>query len=138
MLDVTANIRVEENELDFSFARSGGPGGQHVNKTSSKVILRWNVDDSPGVPGPVKRRFKQQFRTRINDDGELVIDCDDTRSQHRNKEIVLERLGEMLRSVARPPKRRIKTKPSRSKLKKRRKARERHKEKKKQRRKPKW
>jgi ribosome-associated protein len=138
MLNVGANIQVDENEFDFSFARSGGPGGQHVNKTSSKVILRWKVDESPGVPGAVKRRFKQQFRTRINDDGELVIDCDDTRSQHRNKELVIERLADMLKSVARPPKRRIKTRPSRSKLAKRRKARERHKEKKKQRRKPKW
>lgn len=137
MLDVAGNIKVDENEFDFSFAKSGGPGGQHVNKTSSKVILRWNVSKSAGVPDPVKHRFIKQFKTRINDDDELVIDCDETRSQHRNKEIVLERLTEMLRSVARPPKRRVKTKPSRSKLKKRRKARERHKEKKRLRRKPK-
>ena len=65
MIDVAPNIHVEESELEFSFARSGGPGGQHVNKTSSKVVLHWTVVESPGVPDAVKQRFLQQYRTRI-------------------------------------------------------------------------
>lgn len=125
-MDIAPNIHVEEHELNFSFARSGGPGGQHVNKTSSKVILHWKVGESPGVPDAVKARFLKQYRTRINDEGELVIDSDESRSQHRNREIVLERLKEMLLAVAKPPKRRIPTKPSKASKKKRREKREQH------------
>ena len=130
MIDVAPNIHVEDSELDFSVARSGGPGGQHVNKTSSKVILHWDVGASPGVPGPVKQRFLKQYRTRITEAGVLVIDCDENRSQHRNREIVIERLKAMLEAVARPPKRRIPTKPSKGAKKRRRVAREKHSEKK--------
>lgn len=125
-MEVAKNIIVEESELKFSFARSGGPGGQHVNKTSSKVILHWHVQDSPGVPNAVKARFLKQYHTRINEDGELVIDSDESRSQHRNREIVIERLKEMLLAVAKPPKRRIPTKPSKAAKKKRRVKREQH------------
>ena len=129
-MDIAPNIRVEESELKFSFARSGGPGGQHVNKTSSKVILHWNVGESPGVSDAVKARFIKQYGTRINDEGELVIDSDESRSQHRNREIVLDRLKEMLLAVAKPPKRRIPTKPSKASRKKRRVKREQHSKKK--------
>lgn len=134
-MDIAPNIRVEESELKFSFARSGGPGGQHVNKTSSKVILHWNVQDSPGVPDAVKARFVKRYANRVNDEGELVIDSDESRSQHRNREIVLERLRQMLLAVARPPKRRIPTKPSKGSRKKRRVTREQHSKKKQLRRK---
>jgi len=125
-MEVAPNIRVEESELHWSYARSGGPGGQHVNKTSSKAILHWNVGDSPGVSDAVKARFLKQYHTRINEEGELVIDSDESRSQHRNREIVLERLKEMLLAVAKPPKRRIPTKPSKASRKRRRAKREQH------------
>ncbi|MCB9893466.1 MAG: aminoacyl-tRNA hydrolase [Planctomycetes bacterium] len=124
------NIRVAESELEFSFARSGGPGGQNVNKVSSKVVLHWDVNASPGVPDAVKQRFIQTFRTRISDAGMLVMDCDETRSQHTNRELVIERLKQMLQQVARPPKRRIPTKPSKAAKKKRRAHREKHAQKK--------
>ena len=124
------NIKVADSELEFSFARSGGPGGQNVNKVSSKVVLHWDVTASPGVPGAVKQRFVQKFRTRITDEGVLVMDCDETRSQHTNRELVVARLKEMLQQVARPPKRRIPTKPSKGAKKKRRQHREKHAEKK--------
>lgn len=130
MIDVAPNIHVAESELEFSFARSGGPGGQHVNKTSSKVILHWDVGASPGVPDAVKQRFIKQYRTRITEAGVLVIDCDENRSQHRNREIVVERLKGMLEAVAKPPKRRIPTRPSKGAKKRRRVAREKHSEKK--------
>ena len=129
-MEVAKNIIVEDSELKFSFARSGGPGGQHVNKTSSKVILHWKIADSPGVSAAMKARFRKQYRTRINDEGELVIDSDESRSQHRNREIVIEKLKEMLLAVAKPPKRRIPTKPSKAARKKRRVKREQHSKKK--------
>jgi ribosome-associated protein len=134
-MDIAPNISVEESELRFTFARSGGPGGQHVNKTSSKVILHWKVGESPGVPDAVKARFARKFGTRINVEGELVLESDETRSQHRNREIVLERLKEMLLSVAKPPKKRIPTKPSKASRKRRRTSREQHSKKKQLRRK---
>ncbi|MCA8915103.1 MAG: aminoacyl-tRNA hydrolase [Planctomycetes bacterium] len=124
------NIRVADSELDFSFARSGGPGGQNVNKVSSKVVLHWDVTNAPGVPDAVKQRFLKTFRTRITDAGILVMDCDETRSQHTNRERVVERLKEMLQQVAKPPKRRIPTKPSKGAKKKRRQHREKHAQKK--------
>jgi ribosome-associated protein len=130
MIDVKPNIHVEESELEFSFARSGGPGGQHVNKTSSKVILHWNPAESPGVPEPVRQRFIKQYRTRITEAGVLVLDCDETRSQHRNRELVVERLKAMLEAVAKPPKRRIPTKPGKSVKRRRRQSREKHSQKK--------
>ncbi|MCA8913719.1 MAG: aminoacyl-tRNA hydrolase [Planctomycetes bacterium] len=130
MIDVAPNIHVEESELEFSFARSGGPGGQHVNKTSSKVVLHWTVVESPGVPDAVKQRFLQQYRTRITEAGVLVLDCDETRSQHRNRELVVERLKGMLEAVAKPPKKRVPTRPGKGVKKRRRQAREKHAQKK--------
>ena len=130
MIDVAPNIHVEESELEFSFARSGGPGGQHVNKTSSKVILHWNPGESPGVPDAVKQRFLKQYRTRITEAGMLVLDCDETRSQHRNRELVVERLKGMLEAVAKPPKTRVPTRPGKGVKKRRRQAREKHAQKK--------
>lgn len=124
MIFVAPNIRVEEHELAFKTARSGGPGGQHVNKAETRVQLRWHVAESYGVPDDVKRRFLAAYRTRITEGGELIIDCDESRSQARNREICLDRLTEMLKAVAKPPKPRKKTKPSKGSLARRRKARE--------------
>lgn len=138
MIFVAPNIRVEAHELAFKTARSGGPGGQHVNKAETRVQLRWHVADSFGVPDDVKRRFLAAYRTRITDGGELIIDCDESRSQARNREICIERLTEMLKAVARPPKPRKKTKPSKGSLARRRKSREAQSAKKVQRRKPDW
>jgi ribosome-associated protein len=133
MIDVDG-IHVAESELSFAFARSGGPGGQNVNKVSSKVILRWNVAAS-AIRNDVKQRFTQAYGNRINDAGELVLDCDETRSQHQNREIVVARLRDMLARVARPPKKRIATKPGKAVKARRRKSRERESQKKQMRRK---
>ncbi len=124
MIFVPPNIRVEEHELLFKTARSGGPGGQHVNKAETRVQMRWNVQQGHGVPDAVKARFLARFRTRITDGGELILDCDETRSQARNREICLERLKRMLTQVATPPKPRKKTKPTKGSLQRRRKHRE--------------
>lgn len=126
MICVPPNIVVLEHELAFKTARSGGPGGQHVNKTESRVQMRWHAASSPGVPEAVKTRFAAAYRNRINESGEVVIDCDETRSQHRNREICLERLTAMLSAVAKPPKARKKSKPGKSELARRRKSREAH------------
>lgn len=112
MLEVTPAIRIPLDEFEWSFARSGGPGGQNVNKVASKAVLRWQFDRSPTVPDDVKVRFRTQFPSRLTTDGEVVISSELTRDQGRNREDCLEKLATMLRAAAIKPKIRRPTKPS--------------------------
>jgi ribosome-associated protein len=112
MLEVTPAIRIPLDEFGWSFARSGGPGGQNVNKVASKAVLRWDFDQSPSVPEDVKARFRERFPSRLTTDGELVLASELTRDQGRNREDCLEKLAAMLRAAAVRPKVRRPTKPS--------------------------
>jgi ribosome-associated protein len=112
MLEVTATIRIPLDEFSWSFARSGGPGGQNVNKVASKAVLRWHFEGSPSVPDVVKARFRASFGNRITTEGELVLSSESTRDQGRNREDCLEKLAAMLRTASRPPKIRRATKPT--------------------------
>jgi ribosome-associated protein len=114
MLEVTPSIRIPLDEFEWSFARSGGPGGQNVNKVASKAVLRWNLAGSPSVPEEVKGRFRERFPSRITTEGELVIASELTRDQGRNRDDCLEKLATMLRSAAVRPKVRRATKPSKA------------------------
>jgi ribosome-associated protein len=114
MLEVTPYIRIPLDEFEWSFARSGGPGGQNVNKVASKAILRWKLDASPSVADDVKARFRARFPSRITTDGDVVISSELTRDQGRNREDCLEKLAAMLRAAAVAPKVRRPTKPSRA------------------------
>src|SRR5687767_9970367 len=107
---VPPNIRLAESELKFTYVRSSGPGGQNVNKVNSKAVLRWNVRASPGVPDAVRARFTSRFGSRLTQAGDLVLTSERYRDQRRNEEDCLEKLRAMLVAVARPPKRRKKTK----------------------------
>jgi ribosome-associated protein len=112
MLEVTPAVRIPLDEFEWSFARSGGPGGQNVNKVASKAILRWDFDRSPSVPDDVKARFRERFPSRLTTEGELVLSSELTRDQGRNREDCLEKLAAMLRAAAVRPKVRRPTKPS--------------------------
>ena len=112
MLEVTPAIRIPLDEFEWSFARSGGPGGQNVNKVASKAVLRWAFDLSPSVPEDVKARFRARFPSRLTTDGDLVLASELTRDQGRNREDCLNKLAAMLRAAAVPPKVRRPTKPS--------------------------
>jgi ribosome-associated protein len=114
MLEITPTIQVPLDEFEWSFARSGGPGGQNVNKVSSKAVLRWNFDGSPSVPDEVKARFREKFPSRLTTEGEVVLSSELTRDQGRNREDCLEKLAAMLRSSAIRPKVRRPTKPSKA------------------------
>lgn len=114
MLEVDGKIRVPLRELRFEFSRSGGPGGQHVNKTNSRASLRWQVRDTRHLPAGVKARFLERYARRISRDGELVIHSQRFRDQGRNVADCLERLREMLASVADAPVRRRPTRPTRA------------------------
>jgi ribosome-associated protein len=113
MLVVNEHIQVPDSEFQWTFVRSGGPGGQNVNKVASKAVLRWNVADSPSLPESVKARFRAQQRRRITLAGELVLSSQRYRDQDRNREDCLEKLRGLLLQAATPPKPRRPTRPTR-------------------------
>src|SRR6266849_2893163 len=107
-------FRIPDGELHWSFVRSGGPGGQNVNKVASKAVLRWNLATSGGVPDDVKARFRVQQRNRITVDGDLIITSQRYRDQERNKLDCLEKLRDMIVEASITPKPRKPSKPSRA------------------------
>ena len=113
MLIVNEHIQVPDSEFEWSFVRSGGPGGQNVNKVATKAVLRWNVADSPSLPEPVKARFRAQQRRRITLAGELVLSSQRYRDQERNRDDCLEKLRGWVLQAATPPKPRRPTRPTR-------------------------
>jgi ribosome-associated protein len=113
MFVVNDRIQIPDEELQFSFARSGGPGGQNVNKVSSKAILRWDLRLNTTVPIEVKDRLRALQRNRVTVEGELVIQAQNYRDQERNKLECLERLREMLLEAASLPKKRRPSRPTR-------------------------
>ena len=106
MIAVTEHIALDEAELVESFVRASGPGGQHVNKTSSAVQLRFDVRGSPSLPEAVKRRLERLAGSRLTGGGVLVLTAQRFRDQPRNREDALERLLELIRQAAEPPRRR--------------------------------
>ncbi len=119
MLIVNARIRIPDSELAWTFARSSGPGGQNVNKVSSKASLRWNVVASPSLPPDVRERFLARYGSRLTNEGELIVSSQRYRDQARNVDDATEKLRAMLTAVAAPPKARRATKPTRSSVKRR-------------------
>ncbi len=112
MLHITDTITIEDWELTEHFMRASGPGGQNVNKVSSAVELRFEAARSPNLPEPVKTRLRRLAGRRWTKEGALVIQCDETRSQARNRDIARDRLTELIRKATEKPKRRIATRPT--------------------------
>jgi len=111
-LNITTRIVVPEEELVFSFARSGGPGGQNVNKVNSKATLRWKPSASVALPEDVRGRFLARFANRLTNDGEIVITSQESRDQPKNIASCLEKLRQMVLQVLSAPKKRRPTKPT--------------------------
>jgi len=108
------NLAILFNEVSFKAVRSSGAGGQHVNKTSSKVILTFNLEQSTGLSEEEKQLLSKKLQSRLTLNNELILDCSETRSQHKNKELVLEKFKELILQGLIKPKKRKKTKPSRA------------------------
>jgi ribosome-associated protein len=136
--DLTVSVRVTilAGEFAWSFARSGGPGGQNVNKVNSKAVLRWRPAESPSLPDEVRQRFLTKFASKLTEEGDLVIASDEHRDQPKNIEASLEKLREMIRQVLVAPRKRKATKPSLGSKRRRLEGKQRQSEKKQNRRPP--
>ena len=114
MLRITGNIVIDEQELDYTFVHASGPGGQNVNKVATAVQLRFDVAHSPSLPEDVRQRLLRQAAGHITQDGVLIIDARQYRSQWRNRQDATQRLVDLIRQAAAIPKSRHATKPSRA------------------------
>lgn len=112
MISITDRISLPESELQCQFVRASGPGGQNVNKVSTAVELRFDVAATRRLAADVKSRLRKLAGQRMTADGVLVIQAQRFRSQTRNREDAIERLVELVREAARPPKVRRPTRPS--------------------------
>jgi ribosome-associated protein len=107
-------FEIPREELTARATRSSGAGGQHVNKTSSRIQLSWNVADSSALEDSQRQRILRKLAPRLTADGVLTVSVSDTRSQHRNREIAEERLTGLVRQALVVPKKRKATRPTRA------------------------
>jgi len=112
-------VTVANTALTFSTARSSGPGGQNVNKTESKVELRLSIAAIRGLSWKAQDRLVMLAGSRLTADGDLIMTCDETRSQRTNREMVVDRLSELVRDAQAVPKPRKRTKPGRGSIERR-------------------
>ena len=113
MLIVNPQVQVPIREFEFTYARSGGPGGQNVNKVNTKATLRWPVAKSASLPEAVRARFLQKYGRRLTTTGDLLVTSQRFRDAGRNTADCLEKLREMIAAVAIAPKYRRPTRPTR-------------------------
>jgi ribosome-associated protein len=113
-MHITDTVSIPMSELHFRFARSSGPGGQHVNRSATQVELLFDVANSPSLNEAQRRRVLRKLKSRIDKEGVLHLVSQETRSQLRNREEVVQRFQELMRGALHVPKRRLPTRPTRA------------------------
>jgi ribosome-associated protein len=114
MLAVTDTISIPLAELEWSYVRASGPGGQNVNKVASKAVLRWNVSATLSLPDAVKERLQRQLASRLTTTGDLIVTSQRYRDQDKNRTDCLDKLAALVHAATIVPKTRTATKPSKS------------------------
>lgn len=112
MIRITDDVSIHEDEVELRFVRASGPGGQHVNKVSTAVQIRFDAESSPNLPPEVKSRLRKLAGKKMNEDGVIIFEARRYRSQLRNREDALDRLVTMLKRATEAPKKRLKRAPS--------------------------
>ena len=118
-LPIPPYFTISSSELITQVSSSSGPGGQHVNKTSTKVTLRWNINASTSISEGQRQRLLERLRTKINKKNEIVVHCEQTRSQHKNHLLVREKLVLILQRALHRPKKRKATRPTKASIERR-------------------
>lgn len=119
MLEITPEITIRLSELQFTYVRSSGPGGQNVNKVSSKAVMRWKPEVSETLPAEVIKRLREQYPSYWTNEGEIIITSQKTRDAPKNREDCIEKLKTMLTKAAQIPKPRIPTRRTKGSIRRR-------------------
>lgn len=125
-IPVKNGIIIPEHELEITASRSGGAGGQHVNKTSSRITVRWNVKNTQALSPEQKERVLQKLQSQLTVEGDLIIHSSESRSQQHNKDAALNRLAHIIAKALYVPKKRKATKISKEAQEKRLQAKSKH------------
>jgi ribosome-associated protein len=136
MIEVTPSLSIPDEEISITATRSSGPGGQHVNKVSTRVVLEFDVEASPSLTTSQRQRIRRHLATRIGRDGRLRIRCQRHRSQAANRREVVQRFVALLQEALKPRARRVKTRVPASERTRRLEAKRRRGEQKRRRRRP--
>lgn len=109
-LFIKQNITIPEHELEITTSRSGGAGGQHVNKTDTRITVRWNIKSTAALTDERKQYVLEKLQSRVTEDGDIIVHNSESRSQAQNKKNALNNLASIVRNALHVPKKRIATK----------------------------